>query len=251
MNIITEKNPGFNPNLPQHIAIIMDGNNRWAKQRGLAKGEGHRAGEKSLRKTVEHAAKIGVPYMTVFAFSSENWQRPKEEVDLLMHLFIDALDNKAHELNENNIRMRFIGDIAAFSDEIQAKSKHAETLTENNTRMLLNVALNYGGQWDIANAAKNIARDVQANKLAIEQIDETVFNQYTVLSDQPPVDLCIRTAGEQRISNFLLWQIAYAELFFSPVFWPDFNAGALDEALEAFAQRERRFGKTSEQVQQS
>lgn len=242
-------NPDSQDKLPQHVAIIMDGNNRWAKQHGLEKGEGHRAGEKSLRATVEHAARIGIPYMTVFAFSSENWQRPKDEVELLMHLFIDALDNKADELNENNIQMRFIGDMEGFSKEIQIKAKKAEALTQNNTRMILNVALNYGGQWDIANAAKNIAHDVTAGVIAVDDIDESLFNQYAVLSDQPPVDLCIRTAGEQRISNFLLWQIAYAELFFSHVYWPDFDANALDEALIHFTQRERRFGKTSEQVQ--
>ncbi len=234
--------------LPQHIAIIMDGNNRWAKQHGLAKGEGHRMGEKSLRATVENAAKIGINYLTVFAFSSENWQRPEDEVTLLMQLFVEALDNKVKELADNNIRLSFIGDRSAFSDDIQAKIIQAEQLTKDNQRMTVNIALNYGGQWDITQAAKLIASDVKQNKLTLEQIDTNLFAQYLSLNDQPPVDLCIRTAGEQRISNFLLWQIAYAELYFSPVFWPDFDCNELDKALSHYAQRERRFGKTSEQV---
>lgn len=228
--------------VPRHIAIIMDGNNRWAKGRMLRGVSGHKAGVKSLRTTVEHCAKAGVEVLTLYAFSSENWQRPEDEVSALMDLFSWALTKEVHKLVEHNLRLRVIGDKTGFSPAIQHSIVQAEALTENCTGMLIVVAANYGGHWDIAQAAKALAEQVQAGQLQPSDITPDLLGSQVALSDLPPPDLCIRTAGEQRLSNFLLWQLAYSELHFSPCLWPDFDAEALYAALQDYAARERRFG---------
>lgn len=230
------------PVLPQHIAIIMDGNNRWAKGRMLRGVSGHKAGVKSLRTTVEHCARLGIEAVTLYAFSSENWRRPQGEVSALMDLFSWALTKEVDRLVEHNLRLRVIGDTAGFTNNIQESIARAEALTADCTGMWINVAANYGGQWDITQAARAVAQQVQMGALQVNDITPDMFSTYLSLSDLPPPDLCIRTAGEQRLSNFLLWQLAYAELYFSPKLWPDFDADALFEALQAFATRERRFG---------
>lgn len=228
--------------VPRHLAIIMDGNNRWARGKMLGGVAGHKAGVKALRTTVETCARAGVEVVTLYAFSSENWQRPEEEVRSLLDLFSWALTKEVHKLVKNNLRLRVIGDRSGFSESIQASIERAEALTADNDGMLIVVAANYGGQWDITQAARRLAREVARGRLRPDQITTERMNQHMALSDLPPPDLCIRTAGEQRLSNFLLWQLAYAELYFSPVLWPDFDANALHEALLDFAGRQRRFG---------
>jgi undecaprenyl diphosphate synthase len=234
--------------IPSHIAIVMDGNGRWAEKRKRPRTFGHQAGQKALRKIVEHCGQIGVRELTVFAFSSENWNRPRREVNRLMELFLHALDKEARELNENNVRIRFIGDLAGFSEELQKKIAAATAKTAANTLMTLNVAANYGGRWDIVNATRNIATDIAGGRLQPEHVDEKLFSRYTALGQSPDPDLFIRTGGEMRVSNFLLWQSAYTELYFSPVLWPDFSPERLDEAIAEFRARERRFGLTGEQA---
>jgi len=236
--------------LPSHIAIVMDGNGRWAQGRNRPRTFGHQAGMKALRAIVEHCGRIGVGELTVFAFSSENWNRPAREVNRLMDLFMRALDKEARELNENDVRIRFIGDISAFSPELQKKMKSAVDMTAGNSRMTLNVAANYGGRWDILNATRKIAGAVQSGLLRPEHIDEKRFAEHLALAGSPEPDLFIRTGGEMRISNFLLWQSAYTELFFSPVLWPDFSPAELDSAIAEYRRRERRFGRTGEQARQ-
>jgi undecaprenyl diphosphate synthase len=226
----------------------MDGNGRWAEQRRRPRSFGHQAGLRALRRIVEHCGRLGVGQLTVFAFSSENWNRPKREVSRLMELFMRALDKEARELHENNVRVRFIGDLSAFSPELQQKVRQAEEQTRYNDRMLLNVAANYGGRWDIVNAARALAAEAASGRLQPEEIDETAFAARLALSGSGEPDLFIRTGGEMRISNFLLWQSAYAELYFTPVLWPDFDSAALDQAIAAYRSRERRFGRTGEQV---
>ncbi|HET8731517.1 MAG TPA: polyprenyl diphosphate synthase [Moraxellaceae bacterium] len=235
--------------VPRHVAIIMDGNNRWAKKRGLPGPEGHRAGEVAVRRIVEHAARTGVEVLTVFAFSSENWRRPEQEVAALMSLFLEALTRKVHELHDNGIRLRFIGDLSAFSPELQAGMQEAVVLTRNNVRMTLVIAVNYGGQWDMAHAAQMLALEVAAGRLTPAEITPERMGHFVQMADLPPVDLLIRTGGEMRISNFLLWQTAYAEFYFTEALWPDFSPAELDRALADFAGRQRRFGRTSEQVE--
>ena len=234
--------------LPSHIAIVMDGNGRWAQKRKRPRTFGHQAGQKALRKIVEHCGHIGVAELTVFAFSSENWNRPKKEVNRLMDLFLRALGKEASELHENDVRLRFIGDLSGFSAELQKKVAEATSLTSGNTHMTLNVAANYGGRWDIVNAARGLATDISGGRLRPEHIDEALFARYTSLPDSPDPDLFIRTGGEMRISNFLLWQSAYTELYFSPALWPDFSPALLDEAIAAFRNRERRYGMTGAQA---
>lgn len=235
--------------LPRHIAIIMDGNNRWAKLRELPGNEGHRAGELALRQVVELAAKVPVDVLTVFAFSSENWRRPPDEVAALMQLFLFALDARVQELDRARIRLRFIGDRSAFSSELQAGMQAAEEKTAHHTRMTLIIAVNYGGQWDMAQAAQRLAAQVEKGELKAADITPERLAAMVEMSDLPPVDLLIRTGGELRISNFVLWQAAYAELHFSDALWPDFGHEHLQAALEDFAQRQRRFGRTSEQIE--
>lgn len=236
-------------NIPRHVAIIMDGNNRWAKRRFMPGVAGHKAGVDAVRAVVEHSAKQGVEVLTLFAFSSENWRRPADEVSALMSLFVLALEREVRKLHRHNIRLLIMGDVSGFSPRLQQLIRESEALTANNTAMTLVVAANYGGQWDIAQAARRIAEDVQAGTLQPHEINEQLFHRYTWLADFPPPDLLIRTGGEQRISNFMLWQTAYSELYFSPVFWPDFKQQEYQKALTAFAERTRRFGRTDDQLE--
>ena len=235
--------------VPRHIAIIMDGNNRWAKKHGKGSLSGHRAGVDSVRSVVQGCAELGVEVLTLFAFSSENWQRPPLEVKGLMELFALALDREVKKLHKHNIRLRVIGDKSRFSSSLQKKIAKAEQLTSENTGLIVNVAANYGGRWDITQAAQQFARDCVAGLAKPEDLDESMLGSMISLSDQPAPDLCIRTAGEQRVSNFLIWQMAYSEYFFSDLLWPDFDKYALGAAIQSYLTRERRFGKTSEQLE--
>lgn len=235
--------------VPRHVAIIMDGNNRWAKARGMSSVRGHRAGVEAVRAVIRRAGERGVETLTLFAFSSENWKRPEAEVSALMELFLLALKREVRKLHEHGIRLSIIGDRSAFSRSIQNYIEQAEALTAENRGMHLVIAANYGGRWDITRATRRLAERVAAGELAPEAIDEAAVESVLSLADAPPVDLCIRTSGEQRISNFLLWQMAYAELYFTPRLWPDFDGEALDAAFDDFRGRQRRFGKTDEQVE--
>lgn len=235
---------------PRHVAIIMDGNNRWAKKRFMPGVSGHKAGVDAVRAVVEVSAREGVEVLTLFAFSSENWRRPAEEVNALMQLFILALQREVNKLHKNNIRLRVMGGLSGFTEQIQTLIREAEDLTRDNTRMTLVVAANYGGQWDITQAAQRLAEDVREGRLLPSDITEQTFHQYTWLSDLPAPDFMIRTGGEQRISNFMLWQTAYSEFYFTDDLWPDFKHDAYQKALEEFASRARRFGRTDDQLQQ-
>ncbi len=232
----------------QHIAIIMDGNGRWATLRKRPRTFGHQAGTKSVRSVIQACVKLGVPNLTLFAFSSENWSRPEKEVSRLMDLFMRSLNKETPELLQQGVKQNFIGDLGRFSEKLQQKMREVSQLNPSELRMNLNIAVNYGGRWDIVNAAKKLAMDIQQGVKQIDAIDETVFDEYMSLKDLPAVDLLIRTGGEHRISNFLLWQIAYAELFFTDTLWPDFGEQQLSDIITEFNQRERRFGKTSEQI---
>ncbi|ASA55096.1 polyprenyl diphosphate synthase [Vibrio gazogenes] len=234
--------------LPQHIAIIMDGNGRWAKARGKPRVFGHKNGVKAVRKTITTAAQLGIQAVTLFAFSSENWRRPEDEIGVLMDLFITALSTEAKKLHKNNLRLRVIGDTSRFNSRLQDKIVQTEMLTAQNTGMVVNIAANYGGQWDITQAARQVAEKVATGVLTPSDITENILAQHMTMSDLPNVDLLIRTSGECRISNFMLWQLAYAELYFTPTFWPDFNEESLIEAMTWFVNRERRFGCTGEQI---
>lgn len=237
--------------IPQHIAIVMDGNGRWAKARHRPRSFGHRAGQKAVREAVECCLRQGVRALTLFAFSSENWQRPQDEVGALMELFLRALDKEVDELHKNRVRLRFVGDLSAFADPLRERMLGAMRRTAGNTALDMNVAVNYGGRWDIVQAARQAAAAVQRGELAVEAIDEAALGGWISLSDQPPVDLFIRTGGDWRVSNFLLWQIAYAELYFTDTLWPDFDQACLLRAIEDYGRRERRFGRTGEQVAQA
>ncbi|WP_070970844.1 isoprenyl transferase [Vibrio sonorensis] len=234
--------------LPQHIAIIMDGNGRWAKAQGKPRVFGHKNGVTAVRKAISTSARLGIKAVTLFAFSSENWRRPEEEVGLLMELFISVLSTEVKKLHKNNLRLRIIGDKSRFSERLQQKIEHAEKLTETNTGMVINIAANYGGKWDILEATKSIARKVANGELDADALTEELMTDHLTMADLPEVDLMIRTSGECRISNFMLWQMAYAELYFTPEFWPDFNEESLIEAVTWFVNRERRFGCTGEQI---
>jgi len=234
--------------LPGHIAIVMDGNGRWAKKKNRPRKMGHQAGVKALRATIEQCRRLGISTLTVFAFSSENWNRPPSEVARLMDLFLKALDKETGELHKNDICLRFIGDKSAFKSALQTKMSEAETLTGKNRSMVVNIAVNYGGRWDITQAARHLAKSVVSGKLSADDIDENQMTARLALSDSPDPDLFIRTGGEMRISNFLLWQSAYAEFYFTKTLWPDFDADSLDLAITAFQSRERRFGHTGEQI---
>ncbi|QIM65841.1 di-trans,poly-cis-decaprenylcistransferase [Frederiksenia canicola] len=220
----------------------MDGNGRWAKQQGKLRIFGHQNGVKAVRAAVNFAAKHQIKVLTLYAFSSENWNRPEAEVSALMNLFMKALDSEVKKLHKNNIRLKIIGNKSAFSNRLQQRIAESEALTANNTGLTLNIAANYGGYWDIITAAQVLAEQVKNEQISIADITPERFQQALVTGDQPQVDLLIRTSGEQRISNFLLWQIAYAELFFSPVLWPDFDEQHFAQAIEAYQQRDRRFG---------
>jgi undecaprenyl diphosphate synthase len=236
-------------NIPKHIAIIMDGNGRWAKQRLQPRFMGHRAGVKAVEGIVKRCAELGVEVLSLFAFSSENWRRPGKEVSLLMELFSHALSNQVKKLHENNIRLQIIGDLDRFSDALRQQIEQAQRLTEGNTGLTLNIAANYGGRWDITQSVRQLAQKVANGELAADAITEQSINDHLTTAAIAEPDLFIRTGGEQRVSNFLLWQMAYTEFYFTGVLWPEFDAKELDRAIASFSQRERRFGRTSEQLQ--
>ena len=236
--------------LPRHIAIIMDGNGRWARSRMLPRPVGHREGVKSVRRVVEACIDKGIRALTLFAFSSENWRRPTEEVSLIMGLFVHTLQKEVNSLDRNGVRLRFIGDRDAFSEDLQTLIEKSELQTRNNTKLDLVIAANYGGQWDITRAFQHLAGKIESGELHAKDITGDVIADEMSMSDLPLPDLFIRTGGEQRISNFLLWQLAYTELYFTDVLWPAFAERQLDEALLWYANRQRRFGRTGEQVEQ-
>jgi undecaprenyl diphosphate synthase len=235
--------------VPNHLAIIMDGNGRWARQRALPRASGHKAGIKPVRATVEYCAAHGVGQLTLFAFSSENWKRPPEEVRGLMRLFLEALDREVDELDRNGIRLAFIGDRGKLSPGLDAAARRAERRTARNSRMQLTIAVAYGGRWDIVQAARKLAGEVAIGALEPSAINEARFARALETAELPPVDLLIRTGGEQRISNFLIWDMAYSELYFSDVLWPAFDTAELERAFALYAQRQRRFGRTGEQIE--
>lgn len=234
--------------LPRHVAIIMDGNGRWAKQRNQARHAGHRAGVEATRAIIEYCVRTGIPCLTLFAFSSENWQRPKHEVSLLMELFVQSLKRETDKLNSNGVCVRFIGDRSAFSARLQKQITETEQITQENTALTLNIAANYGGRWDITQAARAVAQQVENGELTAAEFTEQHLTDAMCLADLPEPDLFIRTGGEKRISNFLLWQLAYTELYFCDALWPDFDQEYFNEAIAFYNQRERRFGMTSEQL---
>jgi undecaprenyl diphosphate synthase len=234
--------------LPRHIAIVMDGNGRWAKARHRPRSIGHRAGARAVNACIDACLEKGVEALTLFAFSSENWRRPSEEVGALMQLFLRALGREVDELHRRGVRVRFIGARQAFAEDIRTRMARAEALTRDNRRLHLNIAADYGGRWDMVQAAQAVAREVAAGVIAPEDIDEAGLSRHFALHDLPEPDLFIRTGGDMRISNFLLWQLAYCELHFTNTLWPDFDADALALALDDFARRERRFGMISEQL---
>lgn len=236
--------------VPQHVAIIMDGNGRWAKQRTQPRFMGHRAGVKSVENIVKHCVERGVTVLSLFAFSSENWRRPTKEVSLLMELFSLALKQQAKRLHKNNIKLCIVGDISKFSTSLQKQIKQAEALTENNTSLVLNIAANYGGRWDITQSVRHLAENVKSGQLNPEDISEEMIASSLSTASLPEPDLFIRTGGEQRVSNFMLWQLAYTEFYFTDTLWPDFGSKELDQAIASFSRRERRFGRTSEQLLQ-
>ena len=233
---------------PEHVCIIMDGNGRWAKKRFMPRTFGHRKGVAITRDSIEFFARAGVRHLTLFAFSSENWNRPEEEVSTLMELFFRSLKDNSDELNSKNIRIRFIGEREAFSEILQRQIAEAESLTLNNNVMILNIAANYGGQWDILNAVKKIAARVERQEISSDHINQSMLESELSLADTPDPDLFIRTGGEHRVSNFLLWQLAYTEFYFTDVLWPDFSTQEMQIALDVYAKRQRRYGKTSDQI---
>jgi undecaprenyl diphosphate synthase len=232
--------------IPRHVAIIMDGNGRWAKQRFLPRVAGHKRGLEAVRATVKACVSRGVEYLTIFAFSSENWRRPQDEVKFLMQLFISALEQEIEKLHSNGVRFRAVGDLSRFEPRIVKLVQEAEKRTAGNDGLLLTVAANYGGRWDMLQAVTRMLKDRPELATGFSEDDVT---PYFCMSYAPEPDLFVRTGGEQRISNFLLWQLAYTELYFTDTLWPDFNAAALDLAIQSYQERERRFGRTSEQVQ--
>jgi undecaprenyl diphosphate synthase len=242
------KNTINKDNLPQHLAIIMDGNGRWAKQQGMLRAFGHENGTKSVRITVEECAKLGVKNLSLYAFSTENWNRPKLEVDTLMKLLISSLKKELDTLQKNNIKLNCIGNIDLLPQKAKNELLTVIEKTKNNSHMTLTLALSYGSREEIVNAIKKISEKVKNNIISSETIDESIINQHLYTHNLPDVDLVIRTSGEHRISNFLLWQIAYAEFYFTDVLWPDFRENDLYEAIISYQKRERRFGKTSEQI---
>ncbi len=245
MSLLTSISP---KNLPKHLAVIMDGNGRWAKQKGLLRAMGHESGTKSVRQIVEACAKLGIENLTLYAFSTENWNRPKLEVNTLMQLLVHSLKNELKTLQDNNVRLQTIGNTNKLPKNIQKELLEVIEKTKNNTRTNLTLALSYGSREELLNAVKTISNKVKNNIISIDTIDESIINEHLYTHNLPDVDLLIRTSGEHRISNFLLWQIAYAELFFTDVLWPDFSDEHLYEAIISYQKRERRFGKTSEQI---
>lgn len=234
--------------LPKHLAIIMDGNGRWAKQKGMLRAIGHENGTKAVRTTVESCAKLGIENLTLYAFSTENWNRPKLEVDTLMKLLVSSLKKEINTLLDNNIKLNAIGNLSLLPKKVYKELHEVIDLTSKNTHMILTLALSYGSREELVTVVKEISNKVKNNIISEESIDQSVINKHLYTHNLPDVDLLIRTSGEQRISNFLLWQIAYAELYFTPVLWPDFTEQHLSEAIIEYQKRERRFGKTSEQI---
>ena len=241
--------PAVSGAVPEHIAIIMDGNGRWAEARGQARHAGHKAGVASVRSTIEECIRYGVRVLTLFAFSSENWRRPKTEVSLLMELFLSALQREVKRMQTNDIQLRVIGDITAFPEKLQQRIRASEEATRGNKRLILQIAANYGGRWDVIQAARRLAAAARDGDLDPDKIDEKAFSAVTTQEGLPDPDLFIRTGGDLRISNFMLWHCAYTELYFTPVLWPDFGVDAFRAAVADFATRQRRFGKTGAQVQ--
>jgi len=241
--------PSKHISVPRHVAIIMDGNNRWAKKRFMPGIAGHKAGVNAVRAVIETCADAGVEVLTLFAFSSENWKRPADEVSALMELFLLALRREVNKLDKNGICLKVLGDLQRFHPDLQQAIAEAEQQTAANTRFTLQIAANYGGRWDIVQSVQQLAQQVQQGKLQPEQISEQLIGQHLTTFGLPEPDLLIRTGGEQRVSNFLLWQMAYTEFYFTDLYWPDFKAEAMQAALDSFATRERRFGKTSEQLE--
>jgi len=235
--------------MPQHVAIVMDGNGRWAKQRGRARTFGHHRGARAARSAVEYCVRNNIPNLTLFAFSSENWSRPADEVGVLMKLFMRALRTEIRDLKKHGVRLRFIGDLSKFSVPLQKAMREGIADTAQGQKVCLNIAVNYGGRWDLVQAAQQIAQSVERGELKAADVDESSFSQHLALADIAEPDLFIRTSGETRISNFLLWQLAYTELYFTPLLWPDFDHAAFDDAVAAFRKRERRFGLVSEQLE--
>ncbi len=238
-----------NDNIPRHVAVIMDGNGRWARKRGMPRHVGHRSGVGAVRATVECAAERGVEYLTLFAFSSENWRRPREEVSMLMGLFLEALQREVDELHRNNVRLEFIGAREQLQPRLLEKICASEQQTRDNTGLRLIIAVSYGGRWDIMQAVRQLSAEVEAGTLTSDAIDDAALAERLQLGAYPDPDLLIRTGGEQRISNFMLWNLAYAELWFCDTLWPDFGAQQFDTALEYFAQRQRRYGHTGDQIE--
>ncbi len=234
--------------LPQHVSVIMDGNGRWAKQKGLLRALGHKEGTKAVRDVVEGSAEIGIKNLTLYAFSTENWNRPKREVDTLMRLLVNSLKKEMKTLTENDIRLNAIGNISSLPSKAQKELNEVIDKTRNNSRMTLTLALSYGSREEIVSAVRSISEKVKNGTISPEAVDESIINQHLYTQNLPDVDLLVRTSGEQRISNFLLWQIAYAELYFTNILWPDFRREDLFEAIYNYQTRERRFGKTSEQI---
>lgn len=236
------------PHVPRHLAIVMDGNGRWAEKHHRPRTFGHSSGQKAVREAIKFCLRTGIGSLTLFAFSSENWRRPQGEVRSLMQLFMKALDRETEQLHKQHVRIEFIGDLSAFDDILCKRMRAAMQRTRGNTALRLNVAVNYGGRWDIAHAARKLAIAVSRGELAPEQIDETQLGTHLCLADQPSPDLLIRTGGDLRISNFLLWQLAYAEFYFTDTLWPDIDTECLARALENYASRQRRFGQTGAQI---
>jgi undecaprenyl diphosphate synthase len=248
MAVVVNGKPAVNNGNPRHIAIIMDGNGRWAQKRLMPRVMGHHAGVKAVRKIVEYCAKQNIEVLSLFAFSSENWRRPLDEVSLLMELFMATLQSEVDKLDKNNIRLKIIGDKSAFPEKLQQKIIAAETQTQNNSGLTLLIAANYGGRWDIAQALRQIVVGVRDGNIQEQDISEQLISQYLVTGDLPEPDLFIRSGGEERISNFLLWQLAYTEFYFTDELWPDFDQTLLEKAINSFKGRQRRFGHTGEQV---
>lgn len=238
------------PNIPKHVAIIMDGNGRWAQKKGSARIVGHKAGVETVRSVIQTCVEKGIEVVTLFAFSSENWRRPEKEVSLLMSLFLMALQREVKKLHKNDVQLRIVGDVSAFDKKIQDQIIKAEALTKDNKTLVLNIAANYGGQWDITQSVKTIAKKVEAGEIKAEEITSELISQNLSMSDLPEPDLFIRTGGEERISNFLIWQLAYSELYFTDTLWPDFDRNAFETALDSFSARQRRFGHTGEQIKE-
>ncbi|MRJ07656.1 isoprenyl transferase [Ornithobacterium rhinotracheale] len=234
--------------VPQHVAVIMDGNGRWAQKKGMMRTFGHQSAVKAVRETIKACEDLGIPYLTLYAFSSENWNRPKDEVSFLMNLLFKTLTKELKSFQENNIRLRTIGDLSRLPEKARKELLLVQEETKNNTKATLTLALSYGGRDEIVEASQKIAQAVQENDLSIEQINHETFKKYLYSPDIPDVDLVIRTSGECRISNFLLWQIAYAELYFTEVLWPDFRKENFYQAIASYQKRQRRFGKTGEQI---